>query len=255
MPAVGAEVVGYRGYRGVVKTAPLSSWTLYTYTLKLDYREFDSNSRVLDRDYSQWGELNGVGIRYSDPLFYFFGEVARGQDHYEGATWDGQPLSNTQRGVYIWNVEGGIKDSAHGLAVGVGYRVWNRGNSGTEGDYDEVYYWPYFALSYYYPIETPQFSFTPSLSYQYAISPKMRAYLGDSPTFDLGRVTGLRIELPFYYRFNPTSGVYFGYRFQLWEISGSGATPVTIGGQTYTLYEPPSKTIVQSLQLGIMVRF
>ncbi|MRJ06088.1 MAG: hypothetical protein C6I01_01015, partial [Epsilonproteobacteria bacterium] len=76
-----------------------------------------------------------------------------------------------------------------------------------------------------------------------------------TPTFDLGTVTGYRVELPWIINLSYNFNLFMLYRYQYWEISGSGPTPAVINKKTYTLYEPPSKTSNHYIGIGIQGRF
>ena len=281
LPLIGAEVVGVytpatasKGYRNpsaVSTSTPRRRYVTYKknrewkvnfyfFLLKEDYREYEGSGtavKLIDRDYSNWGEMKGFGIRGTwNNFIYGKFEYAYGDTHYVGATWGGEPLENDQTGTWVLNIEGGVQIPSTGFLVGVGYRTWNRGNSGKPGDYDEVYYWPYLQLGYKVDIPIPGVGeFNPELSYQYAISPKMKAYLGSTPTFDLGTVTGYRIELPLTIQLQNNLQFLVFYRYQYWDISGSGPTPATINGKEYTLYEPASKTNNHYVGIGVRASF
>jgi hypothetical protein len=230
--------------------------TFYTYTVKMDYREYQ-NGVVIDRDYTKLGKMLGIGIlyknnEYSAFRFYIKGEYAAGNSIYDGETWGGTPLNNLQKNTYIYNIEGGV--GLHGTYFILGYRFWDRGKSDYPGDYDEQYYWPYIGIKYTFVLGNSQMALIPSISYESAINPKLKAQLYGGITYDLGATNGLNLELPFYYRINDfLLKVY--YRYQYWHILPSDIVPiVTNSGVIYT-QEPESKTRNQYFGLGVVYNF
>ncbi|MEO1957958.1 MAG: hypothetical protein ABGX23_00225 [Nautiliaceae bacterium] len=231
-----------------------SSGEFCFYTIKMDYREYQ-NGRVLDRDYTDFGELVGIGYRYENSNFYdsFFRiEGAYGGSHYEGATWGGKPIKENQSGVYILNIEGGF--GQRGVNFILGYRFWNRGKSNSIGDYNEQYYWPYYGVMWRNCFEFRKFSFKPEIAYQKAINPQMKAYLGNEPVIDLGDTEGFKAELPLYFKSKNFSFKLF-YRYQLWHVSASSQTPLLLNGKVVYIYEPESFTRNSYIGAGISFCF
>ncbi|MEO1941677.1 MAG: hypothetical protein ABGW77_02155 [Campylobacterales bacterium] len=225
-------------------------------TVIMDYQEFgDSEKVVLDRDYTDPGDLNGVEIDFRTPFYFIEGALYQGSSHYTGSTWDGQSVSSLQTGVILFNGRIGVTFPGGGPYFVAGYRSWWRGTSDSPGDYNEHYYWKYLGLGYRGEFQFGELQLTPSAEWERGIHPEMKAYLGSEPTFDLGEVTGLRLELPLCWRLNPYFSLLLQYRFQYWYITGSGPTPAVIDGQNYTLYEPPSKTYLHYFSWGFSLSF
>jgi len=228
---------------------------IYTYTVLLDYKEY-VNSQVVDKDYTSFGELNGIGFSYTSNTYPLkFGikvEFAYGKSTYEGATWSGIPIKNEQNGVYILNTNINIGNRFFKLSLG--YREWNRGISEYVGDYNEVYYWGYFGIGFEQPFIANSFAFIPKMTYQYAINPKMKVELGNNPVLDLGDTDGYSIELPLYFRYKKTL-IYLFYRYQYWHISPSKEAVLKIGNTVSVIYEPESETKNKYIGAGIVISF
>ena len=227
----------------------------YTYTIKMNYKEY-SSGRVLDKDYTDFGDLIGIGYKFEkfEGRYSYFlkTEFAYGSSYYKGATWGGKPLSTKQEDVYIINFEGGLGLRYFNFILG--YREWNRGKSNNPGDYNEKYYWPYFGIRYRYEFYFEKLAFLPEISYQNAISPKIKVELGNQPVLDLGETSGMKVEIPFVFR---KDNLYFKvfYRYQYWHINRSDSGLLRINGKVYEIYEPESETINQYLGAGILWKF
>ena len=224
---------------------------VYTYSVKLNYKEY-VNGNVIDRDYSSFSDILGVGVKYSDRFYYLKGEYASGRSTYEGSNTNGDYLKNRQNGVYILNVEGGIGNYFYLI---FGYRKWNRGKSDYVGDYNEVYYWKYWGIKYAYPFKFEDGSFIPEAGYRLAIDPKMKAELGSGAVFNLGVTSGTFIELPFIFKYNNNLSFKFFYRYEAWLINPSDEKEITIDNKTYIMFEPESFTQNQYLGVGLVWNF
>ncbi len=232
------------------------SLNIYTYTLFLDYKEYQ-NGAVIDKDYSNGAEILGAGIEYRDNLDKFYYslkfEGSYGSSTYEGATWDGQPLKNKNHGFYLYNLKADM--GVRYLFLSLGYREWNRGKSSYQGDYDEVYYWGYWGIKYEYPFIAQNFAFIPQISYLMAINPKLKVKLGNSPTLDLGDTIGRNLVLPLFIKYNDSLAFNVYYRFEYWHISRSKTYPLFLDGKTYYIYEPESETKNQYVGIGLLYKF
>ena len=227
---------------------------VYFYNIDLDYREY-INGNVIDRDYSKFGELVGVGYKYEHFGTFKYGiniEYAGGTTHYNGSTWDNKPLNLKQNNVSIFNINAHF--GVNYLNLVLGYRYWNRGKSNYEGDYEEDYYWSYFGLRYISLFKFNNFAFMPEVEYQYAIDPKLDIKLGNNPTIDLGETNGAKIELPLILKYN---NFYFKvfYRYQYWHISKSNTYILKINNEEVPIFEPESITINQYLGIGLLFKF
>ena len=229
--------------------------SVYTYTVLLDYREYNSGV-VIDKDYTHFGELNGIGIKFRknlNPLKVSLkAEYAAGNSTYEGATWSGDYLKNSQSGVHILNIESGFGMRYFNFILG--YREWNRGKSSYEGDYDEKYYWGYVGIKYESVLRFRRVVFAPKVAYEAAISPKMKVYLGNSPELKLGSTTGGYLELPLYFKMYDLVAYLF-YRYQYWHISKSDYAVLQTDTQKTLIYEPESITSNQYFGVGVVFNF
>lgn len=226
----------------------------YTYTIKLDYREY-VNGKVIDRDYSSFGDILGIGVKYFNKSYldyYLKAEIASGESIYEGATWGGEPIKNKQKGLYLLTLEGGF-GSRYFYFFG-GYREWNRGKSANAWDYDEVYYWGYFGIKYSYPFVFQKIIFIPEAGYKLAINPQMKVKLSNEPVLDLGSTDGGFIELPIFVKYENVYLKFF-YRYQYWHINRSKTQVLILNGNKYLIFEPESITENQYLGIGVVWKF
>lgn len=229
--------------------------SFWTYSLKLNYKEYQ-NGVVIDRDYSNLGDIIGIGMKYKNHFenlkIYLKGEYAAGKSVYVGQTWNRVPITDTQNNFYLWNVESGFGN--RGFYLILGYRYWNRGKSDSPSDYDEDYYWGYYGIKYTFSWEFKKILFAPSVSYFSALNPKMTAKLYGTHTYDLGNTDGANVILPFYYKEgNLAFKIY--YKWEYWHIRPSNI--VVIQTDTKTLYtqEPESITENQYFGLGVVYSF
>jgi len=236
-------------------TSLFASTHIYMYSPVIDYREY-KNGAVLDKDSSDFGDMAGVGIYYisrTRPLkFTLRFEFAAGESVYEGSTWDGKPLKTTQNGVHLFNFESALGMNYFFLTFG--YREWKRGKSNYIGDYDEKYYWTYLGIRYDYIFYFKNAAFTPQISYQTAISPKMKVYLGNKPELKLGDTEGAYINLPLYFKYKEFVWFVF-YKYQYWHISKSDFAILQTNNSRTMIYEPESITKNHFFGLGIVVNF
>jgi hypothetical protein len=227
---------------------------IYTYNLKLNYKEYE-NSKVLDKDYSEFGRFVGIGGKYSNKFFlnyYLKAEYAWGYSKYKGGDWSGNAIEDTQKGVYLFDAEVGV---GKGIYLFYGYRMWNRGKSDNEGDYDEVYYWKYGGVKFSYKFILDRVLFDVQAGYQKAFDPKLKIKLGNQPILDLGSTSGHFVEIPLYFPCSDNLKIKFFYRYQYWHIHRSRSKVLVLNNKQYLIYEPESKTKNQYLGIGILYKF
>jgi len=219
------------------------SLNYYFFSIKENYKEYNSGN-VIDRDYSSFGEINGIGVKYTKNYYYsqiyLKAEGSYGTSTYDGAYQDGTPVKFHQNDVQIYNFNAGFYSRPYLLEIG--YRFWNRGDSGEEGDYNEQYYWPYFAIGMKYFLNFNSFSINYYLKYNYAFSPKLKVYLGNNPTIDLGDTTGVETQISYTKKFNYEYTLGIFYRFSYWHINRSKTVTINYNGNNYQLFEPESET-------------
>jgi len=240
---------------GLVAATALYSAELniYTFTVKMDYNEYSTDGAFLDGDSSNFGDLNGLGLKYTYNDHYLEAEISYGKSKYEGSTWGGDKLYLTKDNVSIINAEGGIY--VNRLNLFVGYRFWNRGKSDYIGDYDEQYYWPFIGVGMrnIYPYLDGEIS--TRLAFQYAIKPKLDAELGSGTTLDLGTTVGFKFQMDGKYDLGKNFYLTGFYRYQVWHIQRSDVGYVTIDNTKYSVVEPESYTVNQYLSLGVLYKF
>ncbi len=226
------------------------TFKIYTYSIKENYKEY-INSRVIDKDYSSWSDILGVGITYTKEYQYFDlyinSEIAGGSSIYTSP--GDKPILNTQKGLTLINVN--IGNNFYPYIFEIGYRYWKRGYSKQPGDYDEVYYWTYFAtgLNYKFFINKSTIFFLGK--YKYAFNPKLKVYLGNEPILNLGDTTGIEAKIEYQYHLDNNYDLGFFYKYSFWEISKSNEAILRIDNKNYTIFEPDS--ITRNQYLGIFL--
>jgi len=232
------------------------SFNYYFFSIQENYKEYYAGS-VIDRDYNSFGDLNGIGINYIRNYYYsdlyFVAEAAYGTSIYDGAYQDGTPIKSKQKDVQIYNLRAGIY--SRGYILELGYRFWNRGKSNIEGDYNEQYYWPYISTGVMYKIKFSTVSIDYYLKYNYAVSPKIKVYLGNNPTLDLGDTSGIETQFGISKKINFDYSLGIFYRFSYWHINRSNSKTVLINNQSYQIFEPESETRNQYIGIYIQKSF
>jgi len=217
---------------------------VYFYTVKMDYEEY-LNSSLLDKDSTNLFDLNGIRVEVLESDYFLSSEFAYGKSIYQGKTWSGKDLRLNQKNVTIFSLRSGYFLNKTLYILG-GYRRWNRGKSDYEGDYDEVYYWPYIGVGKFFKINR----FSAFFEYQYGINPKLKVFLGSGAVLKLGSVNGLLGELRYKFLFRGMVLEIF-YRCWMWSVDKSNASEITLKNSSYNIYEPSSLTINQYFGIGI----
>ena len=228
----------------------------YTYSVKEDYKEYENN-KVIDKDYSSWNDILGVRIKYTKTYqkfdLYINSEIAGGNSIYKGSYQDGESVTNKQNGVKLININ--IGSNFYPYLFEIGYRYWKRGYSNIPGDYDEVYYWSYFATGFDYRFFINKSTISFLAKYKYAFNPKLKAYLGNKPVLHLGDTTGIEAEFEYQYKCDNNDDLGFFYRYSFWEISKSNNALLRLENKNYTIYEPDSITRNQYLGVYYQMNF
>jgi hypothetical protein len=201
----------------------------------------------------------GIGVNYVNTQckmpFFLNGEFAYGNSYYDGATQTGDELSAKQDNVRILTLTAGlfVYDP---LYVGVGYRSWNRGKSNYEGDYNEVYSWPFltFGVSKSFEVYN-NLTVNLNAAYQYAVNPKIDIQILDGTTLALGRTDGYKLQLKTKYKIKEDTYITAFYRYQQWHIKKSDTGLLVDNYQAYPIYEPESYTRNQYLGVGVLYKF
>jgi len=249
---------------GLIYAGNIQVQTMFS-TVKFNYKEYQ-NSYVFDEEVNNFFDLKGVKFSIYDSFNKFkIGldtEYHKGSTTYKGQTWDGTPLELNRNNVYLLNVRTFAdyliksgKTTKIYIGAGIGYRRWNRGKSDYEGDYDEKYKWKYYLLRLSVNKDISKFNIGANISYHRAISPKLKAELGNGVTYDLGVTDGYRIEFPIKYNITKNYGVMMEYAYDYWRINPSSIEYVNLNGNDVATYEPESKTRNQYLNIGIFYNF
>jgi len=221
----------------------------YTFTLKQNYTEY-FNSKVIDKDKNKFFDIKGIGISLKNNLIKYTFEYAKGIAYYEDDTQI-NPLKIKEKNVYLINT---FLSFGNPFSIDIGFRCWNRGKSEYEGDYNEKYYWPYAGISLTYKFYLNKLIFHPLFSYQKAINPKLKIFLGNSPTINLGKTTGYKIEFPLFYK-RKNYNFFIFYRYQYWHINRSALHTLTLNKTNFLFFEPESKTKNQYIGIGLSINF
>ena len=236
-----------------------SSIEYYLYSIDMNYKEYDTNGAYLDGDYSDLGDLNGIGIKlYSNNLnyrYYLKGEFAYGSSTYVGYTWGGDYLVLYKNDVYMINLQSALFPGRKNYYLGLGARIWNRGKSDYPGDYNEIYYWPYVTLGYYNVFNLNLFYLSTEFAYQYAFLPKLKADFGSGTTLSLGTTTGYKVEIKTYFKYSSNLIFNLMYRYQMWHINRSDPAIVTYNNKQVIVIEPESYTKNQYIGAGLIYKF
>ncbi len=230
----------------------------YAFTVNSSYEEFDSRGNFVDGDYSDYGELNGIGVKLNSKngvYYYLKGEFSYGSGTYNGSTWGGVPLIVKKDDVFLLSFEGGFFPYNTPFYISLGYRYWNRGESGYPGDYNEKYYWPYFGVGYHYLLKFGKFYFSTDVGYQYALNPLLKAELAGGIVLHLYDTEGLKFEAEAYFKIEENLMISFMYRYQFWHIGGSASENVLLNSQNVQVYEPESYTRNQYIGAGVLYKF
>ena len=233
------------------------SFNYYFFSIKENYKEYYLGS-IIDRDYNSFGDLNGIGIKYTKNYYYsniyIISEASYGKSIYNGAYQDGEKLITHQSNVQIYNLLIGINTNPYLLELG--YRFWNRGESNNPGDYDEQYYWPYIGVGIQnLLVFNNSFFVQYTLKYNYAFSPKLKVLLGNNPTIDLGTTTGAQAQISFSKKFNYKYKIGIFYRYVYWHINRSNEINLIYNGKTYKIFEPESETRNQYIGIYLQKSF
>jgi len=233
------------------------SFKFYTFLLKENYKEY-SGSYVLDRDYSDFKDIKGVGLEFKHSFsfadLYLNGEFSRGESIYDGAYQDGTSIKFRQKGVRIYDVS--MKLQKFIFFLKLGYRFWRRGTSNDEGNYNEDYYWKYWGIGCdYFFLHTNKINIKTIFQYHFAIDPKLKIYLGNNPTLNLGDTAGAMGKIDIGYRYNDKNLFGIFYKVDVWHINPSNVGYLILDNKTYKIYEPESTTINQYIGLYIRKSF
>ena len=233
------------------------NFNYYIFSVKENYKEYFLGN-VIDRDYNSFGNLLGIGIKYtknySYSKIYIITEASYGTSIYDGAYQNGEKLITHQNNVQIYNLIAGINTNPYILEIG--YRFWNRGKSNSLGDYDEQYYWPYIGVGIQNVLMFHNsFSIKYSLKYNYAFSPKLKVFLGNNPTINLGTTTGAQFQISFNKKLNYKYKIGIFYRYSYWHINRSNEVNLIYNNKSYLIFEPESETRNQYIGIYLQKSF
>jgi len=232
------------------------SFKFYTFLLKENYKEYSGNY-VLDRDYSSFSDIKGVGLEFKHSFsvidLYLNGEFSGGESIYDGAYQDGTPVKFREKGVRIYDISARLQK--HIFFLKFGYRFWRRGISDDMGDYNEEYYWRYFGIGWNYFFSFRKINVDAIFQYHYAIDPKIKVYLGNNPTLNLGDTGGAMGKIDIGYRYNDKNLFGIFYKVDIWLISASDEGYLVLDNKTYQIYEPDSLTLNQYVGVYIQKSF
>jgi len=238
---------------------------------KFDYKEYNNQNQEIDSESSNYNDLYGINgvytININKSKIGLSIDYLKGSTTYKGSTWGGDSLELNEKNVKLINANlfidcelfyDTIEDN-YGylyLSTGLGYRYWDRGKSDYSGDYNEKYYWPYYFIGF--KLEDTfhnKYSIGIYTTYQKAINPKMHADLGNGITYNLGKTSGYKIEIPVKYYISHNYGIKLSYIINYWKINKSDTQTITLNNQQIKTLEPDSKTKNKFISLGIFYNF
>ncbi len=228
----------------------------YTFTLKENYEEFVGGN-VVDKDYNNFGDMYGIGINYEknfqNLIFSLNGEYSSGKKIYDGAYQNGTPFKTSVNNSYLYNLNTAVNFRPYYIKIG--YRFWNRGDSNAPGDYNEQYYWSYIASGLNYKFNINRIFIQTFMQYQYAINPKLKVYLGNSPVVNLGNTNGLMGKINIRYKINTKTSFEVFYKYDFWHINASNDFILTLNNKQYIMFEPESYTRNQYIGISLKYAF
>ncbi|MEO2154939.1 MAG: hypothetical protein ABGW69_03980, partial [Nanoarchaeota archaeon] len=230
--------------------------------LKFNYKEYKS-SQVLDSETSGFNDLKGIKLsvvsskKNINLVYYGVFSYLKGNTFYNGATWDGTPVSGKENGVYVYNLRAGIgykvfeDKTLYGrgnicLKTGIGYRYWNRGTMNSN-EYNEKYKWFYGEVGIGINIDFSVIGIGTSVYYRRAIDPKLDVDLYGGTKLDLGMTDGYAFLLPVKYKLSKHYGIVTEYEYEYWKIRKSNV----VNG----IYEPESETKNQLFSIGFYIKY
>jgi len=247
------KIIFSLGISGILFAGNLN---FYTFSLKENYEEI-INGNVVDKDYNSFGEIYGLGIEYEtyfqNIIFSLNGEYSTGKKIYDGATQDGTPMKVNVNNSYLYNLNTAIDFRPYYIKIG--YRFWNRGYSNAPGDYNEQYYWSYIASGFDYRFMINKIFIKTDFQYQYAFNPKLKVYLGNKPTVNLGETSGFMGKIDIGYNFNKNIVLGVFYKYDFWHINASNDFTIILNNKNYIVFEPESYTKNQYLGISLKYAF
>jgi hypothetical protein len=231
---------------------------------RFDYREFDQQDKQLLREY---GVIPGIriGTEHESPSYttrFILQRFDRDVD-YDGHTQSGNPLS-TQSKEIITNFELSIhpklqpvNDFQPGLALGVGYREWNRGiqPTATTTSLHEIYRWGYWLMGMNMQWRTNrQWTLGINAEALQPFNPHIEVHVPgyDATTLHLNSKQAYRLSLPIGLQApNKLSWRITPY-WQTWHMGRSDSRPLRINSNLsgLAITEPESKTNIWGISIS-----
>jgi hypothetical protein len=223
---------------------------------QFDYREFDQQDKQLLREH---GVLPGIriGAEHQAAAYttHFVLQRFHKEVNYDGQTQSGNSL-NTQSKEVITNLELSIHSKLPftqpvqpGLALGIGYREWNRGIQPTtnSSSLHETYRWGYWLLgmNLHWRVNM-QWTLGMSAEALQPINPHIEVHVPgyDATTLHLNPQQAYRLSLPIAYQVKGQLPWRIAPYWQSWHMGRSDTRPLRINGNpsSFGISEPESKT-------------
>jgi len=234
----------------------------------LDYQERE-NGTVLDKDYGFLygihGKLEAKNKKFIFDIKTFIAYTDSAT--YEGSSSSGETISfDSEKECIItlqadagYSVNIGIKVTPY---VGIGYRLWRRGEAkvvqADDGsyvwDYKEIYSWAYIApgIRLCMPIRN-NISISLDAAYMFAIDPQVTAYFSEidpaysDVTLNLSPESAFYVNLPLKIRLSKRLSLHCEAIFRYWNM---GRSNFYLG-----MYEPHSVTKIYGINVGLGYEF
>ena len=243
-------------------------YTISLVGLQMDYREYDTNSVLLDSEKSSFNEMMGAEFEYR----YFVDQSVNlelkvltlsGNTKYVGSligsnqgygSSSDTTLNDIRDIAFMYNAQQ-ISDFGINMLCGVGggYRFWQRKLSASQV---EQYDW--YSLRGNIGLEynlDPSVILKVLLEYQYGIAPSMRTN-GIDGDFKLGSADILQISVPLQYKISQHFSLRCEYLYEYQKITKSNYLSGTLNGiYSDRWHEPDSRASNQYLKVGMIFKY
>ena len=239
-------------------------------SMKMDYVENDTDGKYLDSEASDYGsDILGLSLNYSKDLGVGIGggdidlveislDYFNGQSRYDGflfSSTTGRILSpyQTMTDTQILDAKVRLSEIKFGslydvkIFTSLGNRYWVRDSSSDKYGYKEIYNWAYLDIGMGVLFHDNNWDLGFEGAYQYALSPKMTAYLNGTMEFDLGTTSGYYFEVPLTYNIDKKYALELSYKYNYWHINRSNV----VNGYV----EPESKSKNEIIKIGFIIKW
>ena len=224
---------------------------------KINYKEY-INSYVIDKEDSNFNDINGFKFRYVKNLgkFIFIPEISylRGNTIYNGFNQNLNSISFKEYGVYIKKIKADIgykiNKNLYGL-IGLGVRIYNRGKGNLKGDYNEKYNFKFYELGFLVKKIIKKIKIGIRFLYHKAFYSKLKVFLQNNPIYNLYNTKGFDFEIPVEYKISKNISFLIEYDYEYWKSEKSNIVFIN----NIPTFEPNNETKNEYLNIGIKYQF